>query len=354
MIEFCSPTADAHVEACCATGTSPGNRRNVSGFAPVSKTTFRAKIFFDHYGTVSVPIGFEESGSVHLAPILVLGGISATSHVCQNENDQAPGWWKDVVGRGLSIDPQHFRIIGIDYIGSPDLGWEPNWPITTEDQARAVVALLDRLKIERVTVVGASYGGMVGLALASSFPERVRRAVIMCAAHRPHPMATAVRAVQREIVCLGKSAGREADGVALARALAMTTYRAAEEFESRFSFRPKEPCDGTPVFPVEDYLRSRGRDFAAKFAAASFLRLSESIDLHEVEPARIEVPLDLLSVDSDVLAPPWLMQELQEMAPDVRSHLTIRSIFGHDAFLKETGAVSDFLNDVLAVEGGVG
>ncbi|WP_328927263.1 alpha/beta hydrolase [Streptomyces sp. NBC_00190] len=51
-----------------------------------------------------------------------------------------------------------------------------------------VVALLDRLGIERAALVGSSYGGRVALRIAALHPERVTRLALLCAGrpgHRP-------------------------------------------------------------------------------------------------------------------------------------------------------------------------
>lgn len=51
----------------------------------------------------------------------------------------------------------------------------------THDQAPSASGLLDWLDAPRASLVGAPYAGMVALAL---------RLVVLCAAHRTHPMAT--------------------------------------------------------------------------------------------------------------------------------------------------------------------
>ncbi|MFG2984329.1 alpha/beta fold hydrolase [Streptomyces sp. NPDC048258] len=51
-----------------------------------------------------------------------------------------------------------------------------------------VVALLDRLGIERAALVGSSYGGRVALGIAALHPDRVTRLALLCAGrpgHRP-------------------------------------------------------------------------------------------------------------------------------------------------------------------------
>ncbi len=55
----------------------------------------------------------------------------------------------------------------------------PDWPVNL------LLALMDLLGIERLQAsLGASYGGMVTLALAQAHPARVRHALVLSAAHR--------------------------------------------------------------------------------------------------------------------------------------------------------------------------
>jgi homoserine O-acetyltransferase len=222
--------------------------------------------------------------------------------------------------------------------------------VTTQDQAHAVARVLDHLEIERLHgFVGASYGGMVGLAFGALYPERLGRLLVLCAAHRPHPMAVGLRVLQRRIVELSAAAGRERDGLALARALAMTTYRTPEEFEQRFATSPNWD-DGVPRFAVEEYLDYQGERFSRRFDAKAFAILTQSLDLHHVEPEDITVPTTVVSVDSDTLVPPWLVAELAQRLPISGGAIRIASNFGHDAFLKEHRAVSRLIHNVLEVE----
>ena len=282
------------------------------------------------------------------APVaVVLGGISADRHPWR--------WWKGVVGPGLPIDLREYRVLGIDWLGSridaPSANGSTMWGsyplISTRDQARALICVLDELGIETVhALIGSSYGGMVGLATAASYPGRIRRLVVISGAHRTHPMATAHRAVQRGIIQLSHAAGSQDDGVALARALAMTTYRTVGEFEQRFDARPGPA--GT--FEVEEYLVARGRDFSRRFGPRSFAALSHSIDLHWVDPADVHVPVDLVSMESDQLVPTWLMDELAEQLAGPRRHHRLQSEWGHDGFLKEDAKIGALVRDVLRGE----
>lgn len=72
-----------------------------------------------------------------------------------------------------------FRVIRYDHRGhgkSP----APDGPYTLEELASDLLALLDRLALRRVSLVGLSLGGMVGMWLAEHAPERLDRLVLCC------------------------------------------------------------------------------------------------------------------------------------------------------------------------------
>ncbi|MGH7575366.1 MAG: alpha/beta fold hydrolase [Longimicrobiales bacterium] len=282
-------------------------------------------------------------------------------------NGIAAGWWHVLAGEGRALDTRTHRVLGIDWLGgagdsSGPATLQPFPVVDTKDQARAVAAVLDHLGVARAkAVIGASYGGMVALAFAALFPQRFDRAVIFSAAHRSHPMATALRSLQRRVVRLGIETGRAEDALRIARALAMTTYRTAHEFAERFPTAPRR-LEPVVQFPVEDYLDHCGTRFAETFSPEAFLRLSESIDLHDIEPERIAADITIAVVKDDPLVPVWQARELAarlgtqastpgQTAKRRRAHvIEIDSIYGHDAFLKEVAVVSNILTEALDTE----
>ncbi len=290
------------------------------------------------------PMGWELSGAPGAPVVVVLGGISAGRHVCATRDDSTPGWWEPLVGPGRAVDSRTHAVLGVDWLAPADRS------ITTADQADALAGVLDRLGVGRVeAIVAASYGGMVALAFAARHPERVGRLAVIAAAHRSHPMATAHRVVQRRIVRLGLAAGTPADGVALARVLAVTGYRTADEFAARFD-TAVETVRGRRRFPVEAYLDHAGATFAARWSAERYLALSESLDLHQVDPREIRVPLTLLGIVEDTLVPAWQLEDIVRHCAGPCRLEQIHSIYGHDGFLKEVPAVADFVSRALSAE----
>jgi homoserine O-acetyltransferase len=275
------------------------------------------------------------SGPDHAPLVVVAGGISSGRF--------ATRWWPSVVRADGPVDLNRLRVLAFDLLPGRD---QPGVTITTADQARLLALLLDALGEPRIDAfVGASYGGCIGLAFAAIFPERIGELAVISAAHRAHPAATAVRGVQRRLLAFARDCGREQEGIALARQLAMTTYRTGEEFDLRFSQTPP-PAAGDP-FPICDYLIARGSAYAGATSADRWISLSDSLDRHSVDPRAVRCPLTVVGFSSDTLVPIADSRELAARAPNLRRLIEAPSIFGHDAFLKERELIGRVLHDVL-------
>lgn len=287
------------------------------------------------------------------APVIaVQGGISATR--CAGALDSHEGWWEPVVGADCAIDTRRFRVLSIDWLdrGALDAACGATnidrvRAVGSEDQADAIAALPGELGIAQLhAYVGASYGAMVGLALAARHPQRIAKLVAIAGAHRAHPLATALRNLQREIVRLAAKHGDTAAGLDLARRLAMTTYRGEREFADRCNASP-EFRDGRYRFAEEAWLEAAGAGFVRRFDADRFLALSESIDLHSIAPEDVRVPTTLIGISSDRVVPLSGLCELQRRCGAPATLHVIDSRYGHDAFLKETGQIGPLIAEAI-------
>jgi homoserine O-acetyltransferase/O-succinyltransferase len=284
------------------------------------------------------------------APVVVaLGGISASRHVCANAVDGRPGWWEALVGPGRAVDTSQRQVLSFDYIdGGRGNDGRPERRVTTHDQADALAAVLDEIGVARVeAIVGASYGGMVALAFAERYPDRVESLVVISAPDGPHPMSTAVRAVQRRVVELGLDNGCASDALALARALAMTTYRSAGEFADRFDSRPSRSTENDAVFPVEEYLLHHGERFAATWRPERFLALSLSGDLHRVDASAIRTPTLVVAAEGDAIVPRIQLEALAARLGGPARLVDLPTTTGHDAFLTEPAALGAILTSAI-------
>jgi 3-oxoadipate enol-lactonase len=113
---------------------------------------------------MTVALGHRPDGPED-APVLVLGSSLGTTG----------SMWDDQI----AAFSERLRLLRYDARGhgrSPT----PPGPYSMEDLGRDVLALLDRLELERVSFCGLSIGGMMGMWAASEAPERFERLVLCC------------------------------------------------------------------------------------------------------------------------------------------------------------------------------
>lgn len=301
-----------------------------------------------HAGTRTLQLRYERVGPADAPVVLVAGGISAHRHLAASAEFAEKGWLDGLVGVTRALDPQRRCLLGFDFVGADG---ELDVPIDTADQADAIAALLDALGIKRLHgYVGYSYGALVGMQLAIRHPQRLNTLIAVSGAHRPHPYASAWRALQRRAVALGQLQCAESHGLALARQFAMLSYRTPEEFGERFDAAP-EVVNGRVRVAAEDYLDAAGAQYVARTRVNAYLRLSESIDLHRIDPAAIAVPTLVVAVEGDRLVPLSDLVSLVEGLGPRGSLRVLRSSYGHDAFLKETDRIDAILANALRLPG---
>lgn len=129
------------------------------------------------------------------APVLVLGNPIGTN----------AGIWRHQV----PVLSRHFRVVRFEYRGHGPAGAQspaPPGPYTIAELGTDVLGVLSAMGAERFAYAGVSLGGMVGIWLAASVPERVTSLAVCCAALVPLPSAQA----WRERVAIVRSQGMAA------------------------------------------------------------------------------------------------------------------------------------------------
>jgi homoserine O-acetyltransferase len=304
--------------------------------APETRGDFNLQLALRHGGEASVTLRYELVGNGDVL-LIVAGGISAGRHVVATPEFPEPGWWQ---AQAATFALDRCRVLAIDWVGADGA---TDLPIDAADQADAIAALLDHLGIAVAgAFIGASYGGMVASQFAARHRARIGSILVISAAGAAHPFASACRSLQRRALDLGNGQ----DGVALARAMAMLTYRTPAEFGDRFAAIPRVE-NGRVRVGADDYLDFHGERYAGRMSATAYRRLSESIDLHRIDAADVAIPATFAAVDSDALVPAADIEAFANAVPRARFH-AIQSLFGHDAFLKEDAQVAAIITDFLA------
>ncbi len=308
------------------------------------RDVFSKRITLRYADEQEVSIAFEWQGNPNAPVIIVAGGISASRHVSLSTEYPERGWWEAQVGPGRAIDTHRFRILAINWLGSEG-GLDV--PLDSADQADAIAAALDHLGIKKaVAFIGCSYGAMVGLQFSARHGARLEKLIAISGADSAHPYSSAWRALQRNIVRLSRDSENETAALSLARQLAMLSYRTPEEFAQRFA-TPVQLENDIARSPAENYLEVCGNKYAAITNTTAFLRLSESIDLHQVNADDIKTFTTLVAIEEDRLVPIETLATLEQKIGARCQLKRIHSVFGHDAFLVESAQIAAVLSQAL-------
>lgn len=161
------------------------------------------------------------------------------------------------------------------------LSEKPAGPIHLSDQVADLAALLDHLKMEKVHIVGTSYGSAVGFLFALAHPERVASMVVIDGADSVDPLMRAAVECWR--------AAAQATPSAFYRSLIPWTYSASYIEKSHQFFAEREGA--IAGFPKE---------YFSCFVSLcdAFLELDVSRQL-----SRITCPSLVLEGEKDILTP---------------------------------------------------
>ncbi|MCS0644698.1 homoserine O-acetyltransferase MetX [Curtobacterium flaccumfaciens] len=340
----------------------------------------------------SVRVAYETWGTLNAArdnAVLVLHALTGDSHVtgAAGPGHRTAGWWGDVVGPGRAIDTDRWFVIAPNMLGgcqgttgpssvSPSgAEWGSRFPfVTVRDQVEVQAQLADRLGIDAfAAVVGGSMGGMHALEFAVSHPARVRRLAVLASTAQTTADQIAANSLQRAAIQMDPAfAGGdyfEAEagegphrGLSLARRMALMTYRASDELNSRFARSWQSdvsPLGDDGRFSVESYLDFHGNKFTRRFDASSYVTLTYAMDSHDVGAGRggVSAALGLVTartlvvgISSDRLFPVEDQHRIAAGVPDALdgdSAAVIESEFGHDGFLIEHEQVGAHLRRLL-------
>ena len=293
-------------------------------------------------------------------------------HALTGSADAAGDWWAPLIGPGRAIDTSRFGVLCANLLGGcygstgptsvdPTTGrrYGATFPsISPRDQAAALWRLADSLGLERFALVaGGSLGGMVATEVALARPGSVDVVVPIAAPAATGPLALAWNHIQKVLIQhLGS------DGLALARQLAMTTYRSEADFDRRFGRTAGD--DG--AFGVVSYLEHQGRKLVERFDGDTYRTLMGAMDRHDIGRGRGGVAAALanlatagtdlvgVGISGDILYGPGQVRALVETAQGAGVHAAYREIVsakGHDGFLVEWDQLAAILGSAIEVGG---
>ncbi|HEX5081666.1 MAG TPA: homoserine O-acetyltransferase [Blastocatellia bacterium] len=344
------------------------------------------------------PFALESGGSLHPVNLryAVYGALNEPRDnailVCHalSGSARAGDWWPQLFGEHGVFDLTRDCVICANVIGScygstgpqtidPMTGkpFAANFPlVTVRDWVRSQARLLDHLGVERLrAVIGGSIGGMQAIQWAIDYPGRVENCIAIGAAPLT-AMGLALNHLQRWAIVNDanwRNGAYEAGdgpnaGLALARALAMISYKSERLFAERFARNPNRNGEDpllslTGRYDIGGYLDYQGAIFTRRFDANSYLIITKAMD--NFHPARgydseraalerLKARVLTVGISSDWLFPPEEVKALAERMKDAgvdAEYAELQSTHGHDGFLAEPDAFAPIVRRFLSKTG---
>ena len=281
-------------------------------------------------------------------------GITPVAWVCHalTANSDVADWWSNIFGQGNILDPQKYFIVCANNLGScygttspitspagSNKKYGNDFPsITISDMVAAHIALKNKLGIDEIhLLLGGSMGGQQAMEWAIHEPSKIKNLVLLATNAKHSPWGIAFNEAQRMAIECGK------DGLEVARAIAMLSYRNYEMYE-----RTTKPNETVGNYGAASYQRHQGEKLALRFDANCYHTLSSAMDSHDVGRGRggIENALQkitantlVIGITTDILFPTKEQVFLHENIATSTLQL-IDSPYGHDGFLTEGEKIS--------------
>ncbi|KAH9109352.1 hypothetical protein LEN26_001586 [Aphanomyces euteiches] len=369
-------------------------RRCWSSTPSVDKASVKASSMQDDYGVMEASKqvfrlpSFQLDSGVTLDQVEVnyktFGTLNASRDnvlfVCHalTGNAALDSWWGSLLGDGKPFDTSKYLVVCANVLGScygttgptsinPATGkrYGASFPDVT---IRDTVRLHQRLVLEEIGatkiagVVGGSLGGMQALEWGILGKDIVQKLAVIACGARHTGWQIGVSEVQRQAIYRDPMykngdydvASPPNKGLALARQIAMISYRTHRVYDEKFG-RERQP-DDPEKFTVESYLHHQGEKFLTRFDANSYIAVTKMMDTHDIGRDRggleaacreLKMPVLIAGIDSDVIYPLTEQQQLHDLIPH-SSFCVIESPHGHDGFLLEQDAVGEAFTSFLA------
>ena len=293
-----------------------------------------------------------------------------------------PGWWDEIIGPGKVFDTNKYFVVSSNILGScygttghvslypqNNKPYQADFPkVTVRDIVKVQKNLLDKLGVNKlVTISGGSLGGMQVLEWAVMFPGFVQSIIPIATSAKHSAWAIGIGEIERQAITNdpewnnGFYETQPGKGLALARKIAMLTYRTMLSLEEKFARQLTDSenfFDEKNNFQINSYLDYQGEKLVNRFDANTYITLANIMDYHDISFNRgniddvlksIKAKTLSIGIDSDLLYPVEEQKFIAEKITDAK-YAEIKSIHGHDAFLIEfeqlNKIIGDFLNEI--------
>jgi len=229
-----------------------------------------------------IELYYEVHGPEEAEPLLLISGLGHSSKF----------WFRQVPDFS-----KYFKTIIFDNRGVGESG-KPDEPYSIAGMAADVIGLLNHLKIDRSHVLGGSMGGYIAQEIAISYPERVRKLVLLCTHYGGPEYLELTGDLWKEILDV---AGLSAEEI----------YRKGVKYSTTPGFfeNQKELVERMVRMRVENPQPAYA--FQRQFAAAAAFYSQDRLN-------KIQAPTLVLNGRKDRVVPPELARRLAEAIPNAK------------------------------------
>ncbi|PLX20555.1 MAG: homoserine O-acetyltransferase [Salinivirgaceae bacterium] len=262
----------------------------------------------------------------------------------------AKEWWPNMIGPGKAFNTDLYYIICPNIPGSCYGSSEPheillknnnkNVQLGPKEIAQVFHQIAKKLNFKQIYgLSGASIGGFIALEWAILAKEYIRNLFLVATSYYASPWNKALNETQR----MALDNNNETEGLAAARAIALLSYRTPQKYN-----QTQQGFNGDKSSKAASYQRYQGLKLTQRFSIESYRFLLNFFDLHNAAQdekniwdvmSEITANTLVISITSDLLFPTEEQLYLHQLI-DRSKLVTIRSDYGHDAFLVETKEIS--------------
>lgn len=288
-------------------------------------------------------------------------------------NSDPEDWWPQLVGQGKFIDTAKYFVVCVNMLGTPygtsgpasvdpDTGkaYKFDFPgFTIRDTVKVFSIVRQHLGIDKVDLlIGSSIGGFHASEWIVTEPDAIGRVVLMATDVRVSAWLGASIEAQR-MALEADHTFRTADsldggkkGLMCARAQALISYRS---YDGYVMTQSESDPDTLVATRVASYERYQGEKLAKRYDAYSYWSLCNVLDTHNIGRGRggveaalscIKASVTVVSINTDCLFPSRVMESWAAMIPGA-DYKVIKSDFGHDGFLLESGQLMEIMTPLL-------
>lgn len=211
------------------------------------------------------------------------------------------------------------RVIAIDLPGFGSAGRPEDIDLSLTAHAVRTWALLDRIGVSRLILVGHSMGGAIAARMAAALPERVERLVLVSATHPEQPGAPPLPGLLRPLMVI------------------LLALLAWQRPRLRWSLRQ---IVYDPAFVTDAVWEGYSRPWRIRGTGAALLRLMHDVRRDPpLDPACIAARTLLLWGEADPVEPLHVAHDLHRRIPDARLEVIAKA--GHLPLEEQPAAATD-------------